>query len=213
MLGCRDIWSGPGWMVLISLCLRPGVAVVMAVEDSMVQVVVRVRPLTPRELESQRRPVVQVVDEQVLVFDPEEPDGGFLGLKWGSTHEGPKKKGKDLTFVFDRVFGEAASQQDVFQHTTHSILDSFLQGYNCSGEYPSSNEEEPWPVTALPPCFLFAVSWVFRQAPTSPSAGHLLRRALALAVSVGPPFILLCVRHSPGPWDLTAGQTDMVPVL
>ncbi|XP_054565479.1 kinesin-like protein KIF18B [Eptesicus fuscus] len=105
---------------------------VMAVEDSAVQVVVRVRPPTPRELESQRRPVIQVVDERVLVFDPEEPDGGFLGLKWGSVHEGPKKKGKDLTFVFDRVFGEAATQQDVFQHTTHSVLDSFLQGYNCS---------------------------------------------------------------------------------
>uniref|UniRef100_A0A8D1PL50 Kinesin-like protein n=1 Tax=Sus scrofa TaxID=9823 RepID=A0A8D1PL50_PIG len=105
---------------------------VMAVEDSMVQVVVRVRPPTPRELESQRPPVVQVVDERVLVFDPEETDGGFLGLKWGSTHEGPKKKSKDLTFVFDRVFGEAATQQDVFQHTTHGILDSFLQGYNCS---------------------------------------------------------------------------------
>ncbi|XP_047564534.1 kinesin-like protein KIF18B isoform X1 [Lutra lutra] len=105
---------------------------VMPVEDSKVRVVVRVRPPTPRELESQRRPVVQVVDERVLVFDPEEPDGGFLGLKWGSTHDGPKKKGKDLTFVFDRVFGEAATQQDVFQHTTHSVLDSFLQGYNCS---------------------------------------------------------------------------------
>nr|XP_060501851.1 kinesin-like protein KIF18B isoform X1 [Panthera onca] len=114
--------------------MRPvsGVAMVMAVEDSKVRVVVRVRPSTPRELESQRRPVVQVVDERVLVFDPEEPDGGFLGLKWGSTHDGPKKKGKDLTFVFDRVFGETATQQDVFQHTTHSILDSFLQGYNCS---------------------------------------------------------------------------------
>ncbi|XP_037348387.1 kinesin-like protein KIF18B [Talpa occidentalis] len=105
---------------------------VMAVEDSMVRVVVRLRPPTPRELESQRRPVVQVVDERVLVFDPEESDGGFLGLKWGSTHDGPKKKGKDLTFVFDRVFGEEATQQDVFQHTTLSILDSFLQGYNCS---------------------------------------------------------------------------------
>ncbi|XP_048222259.1 kinesin-like protein KIF18B [Perognathus longimembris pacificus] len=103
-------------------------------EDSKVQVVVRVRPSTPRELESQRRPVVQVVDERVLVFDPEEPDGGFPGLKWSGSHDGgpPKKKGKDLTFVFDRVFGEMATQQDVFQHTTHSILDSFLQGYNCS---------------------------------------------------------------------------------
>ncbi|XP_021537408.2 LOW QUALITY PROTEIN: kinesin-like protein KIF18B [Neomonachus schauinslandi] len=105
---------------------------VTLVEDSKVRVVVRVRPPTPRELESQRRPVVQVVDERVLVFDPEEPDRGFLGLKWGSTHDGPKKKGKDLTFAFDRVFGEAATQQDVFQHTTHSVLDSFLQGYNCS---------------------------------------------------------------------------------
>ncbi|XP_036739005.1 kinesin-like protein KIF18B [Manis pentadactyla] len=105
---------------------------VMAVEDSVVQVMVRLRPPTPRELESQQRPVVQVVGEQVLVFDPEEPDGCLPGLKWGGTHDGPKKKGKDLTFVFDRVFGEAATQQDVFQHTTHSVLDSFLQGYNCS---------------------------------------------------------------------------------
>ncbi|CAH6776216.1 kinesin-like protein KIF18B [Phodopus roborovskii] len=105
---------------------------VMAVEDSVVRVVVRVRPPTPRELESQRRPVIQVVDERMLVFDPEECDGGFSGLKWNGSHNGTKKKGKDLTFVFDRVFGEAATQQDVFQHTTHSILDSFLQGYNCS---------------------------------------------------------------------------------
>nr|XP_048301799.1 kinesin-like protein KIF18B [Myodes glareolus] len=105
---------------------------VMAVEDSVVRVVVRVRPPTPKELESQRRPVIQVVDERVLVFDPEECDGGFPGLKWSGSHNGPKKKGKDMTFVFDRVFGEVATQQDVFQHTTHSILDSFLQGYNCS---------------------------------------------------------------------------------
>lgn len=130
---------------------------VMAVEDSVVRVVVRVRPPTPRELESQRRPVVQVVDERVLVFDPEEPYGSFPGLKWGSTHDGPKKKGKDLTFVFDRVFGEAATQQDVFQHTTHSILDSFLQGYNCSGENLGSEEEELW-LAALPPCFLLMSS-------------------------------------------------------
>lgn len=115
-----------------SLCT--GVAMVMAVEDSVVRVVVRVRPPTPKELESQRRPVIQVVDERMLVFDPEEYDGGFPGLKWSGSHNGPKKKGKDLTFVFDRVFGEVATQQDVFQHTTHSILDSFLQGYNCSGE-------------------------------------------------------------------------------
>ncbi|XP_044530256.1 kinesin-like protein KIF18B [Gracilinanus agilis] len=106
---------------------------VMTEEESTVRVVVRVRPPTPKELESHRRPVVQVVDERMLVFDPEEPDGGFPGLKWGgSVHDGPKKKGKDLKFVFDRVFAETATQQEVFRHTTHSILDGVLQGYNCS---------------------------------------------------------------------------------
>ncbi|XP_012933053.1 kinesin-like protein KIF18B isoform X2 [Heterocephalus glaber] len=105
---------------------------VMAAEDSVVRVVVRVRPPTPRELESQRPPVVQVVDDQVLVFDPEAPAGGLPALEWGGAQEGPRRKGKDLTFVFDRVFGEGATQQDVFQHTTRGVLDSFLQGYNCS---------------------------------------------------------------------------------
>ncbi|XP_074117151.1 kinesin-like protein KIF18B isoform X2 [Sminthopsis crassicaudata] len=106
---------------------------VMTEEDSTVRVVVRVRPPTPKELESHRRPVVHVVDGRMLVFDPEEPDGGFPGLKWGgNVHDGPKKKGKDLKFVFDRVFAETATQQEVFQHTTHSILDGVLQGYNCS---------------------------------------------------------------------------------
>ncbi|XP_068932258.1 kinesin-like protein KIF18B [Petaurus breviceps papuanus] len=106
---------------------------VMTEEGSTVKVVVRVRPPTPKELESHQRPVVQVVDGRVLVFDPEEPDGGFAGLKWGgSVHDGSKKKGKDLKFVFDRVFAETATQQEVFQHTTHSILDGVLQGYNCS---------------------------------------------------------------------------------
>lgn len=114
---------------------------VMAVEDSVVRVVVRVRPPTPKELESQRRPVIQVVDERMLVFDPEECDGGFPGLKWSGSHNGPKKKGKDLTFVFDRVFGEMATQEDVFQHTTHNILDSFLQGYNCSGVWKPARKK------------------------------------------------------------------------
>lgn len=76
--------------------------------------------------------MIQVVDERMLVFDPKECDGGFPGLKWSGSHNGPKKKGKDLTFVFDQVFSEVATQQDVFQHTTHNILASFLQGYNCS---------------------------------------------------------------------------------
>ena len=104
---------------------------VMAVEDRVFRVVLWVKPLTPKELNSHQWPEIQVTDEQMLVFDSKENDAVFPGLKWSGSHSGPKK-GKDLTFVFDWVFGEVAPQQVMSQHTTHSILDSFLQGYNCS---------------------------------------------------------------------------------
>lgn len=71
--------------------------------------------------------MVQVVDDLVLVFSPGEPTRGLPPLKRCGTQDGPKKKGKDLIFVFDRVFGEGAMQQDVFQHTTHGLLDGLLQ--------------------------------------------------------------------------------------
>ncbi|KFM13312.1 Kinesin-like KIF18B, partial [Aptenodytes forsteri] len=45
---------------------------------------------------------------------------------------GPKHQSKDLKFIFDRVFGEGATQEEVFQHTTREGLDSILNGYNCS---------------------------------------------------------------------------------
>ncbi|XP_053307932.1 kinesin-like protein KIF18B [Spea bombifrons] len=102
-----------------------------APEEGNVSVVVRVRPPNSREQEGNHCPVVHVVDDSILVFDPDEPDtsGVFSGLRG---YDGTKRKGKDLKFIFDRVFGESATQQDVFQHTTKEILDGVLNGYNCS---------------------------------------------------------------------------------
>ncbi|XP_009582840.1 PREDICTED: kinesin-like protein KIF18B, partial [Fulmarus glacialis] len=74
-------------------------------------------------------PVLHVVDQHILVFDPEEP-GGPPGSVLPA--RGPKHQGKDLKFVFDRVFGEGATQEEVLQHTTCEVLDSVLNGYNCS---------------------------------------------------------------------------------
>ncbi|KFO09825.1 Kinesin-like KIF18B, partial [Balearica regulorum gibbericeps] len=74
-------------------------------------------------------PVLHVVDQHILILDPEEaggPSGSVLPTR------GPKHQGKDLKFVFDRVFGEGATQEEVFQHTTQEVLDSVLNGYNCS---------------------------------------------------------------------------------
>ncbi|XP_074835017.1 kinesin-like protein KIF18B [Carettochelys insculpta] len=100
-------------------------------EEGNVAVVVRVRPQNQQEREGSLHAVVQVINDTMLVFDPEEPrlSGVFAGFRG---QEAPKRKGKDLKFVFDRVFGESATQEAVFQHTTQEILDGVLNGYNCS---------------------------------------------------------------------------------
>ncbi|NXF65314.1 KI18B protein, partial [Ciccaba nigrolineata] len=98
-------------------------------QEGSVAVVVRVRPPAPCERERATHSILQVVDQHILVFDPEEHSGPPSSVL--PTH-GPKHHGKDLKFVFDRVFGEEAAQEEVFQHTTHELLDSVLNGYNCS---------------------------------------------------------------------------------
>ena len=100
-------------------------------EEGTVAVVVRVRPPTPCERERTVHPVLHVVDQHILVFDPEEPSGPPGSVL---PTRGPKHPGKDLKFVFDRVFGEGATQEEVFQHTTREVLDNVLNGYNCSGK-------------------------------------------------------------------------------
>ncbi|KAH1174245.1 hypothetical protein KIL84_002389 [Mauremys mutica] len=104
---------------------------VLPPEEGNVAVVVRVRPQTQQEQEGSRHAVVQVIDDSMLVFDPEEPclSGVFTGFRG---HDAPKRKGKELKFVFDQVFGESATQEEVFQHTTKELLDGVLNGYNCS---------------------------------------------------------------------------------
>ncbi|KAM4016765.1 kinesin-like protein KIF18B [Anomaloglossus baeobatrachus] len=103
----------------------------VAAEEGNVSVVVRVRPPNSREQDGNQNSVVQVVDHNILIFDPDEPDtsGVFSNLRG---HDGAKRKGKDLKFIFDRVFDEQSRQQDVFEHTTKQVLDGVLNGYNCS---------------------------------------------------------------------------------
>ncbi|NXK52129.1 KI18B protein, partial [Chauna torquata] len=98
-------------------------------EEGTVAVMVRVRPPTTCEREGAAHAVLHVVDQHILVFDPEEPSGPPGATLPG---HGLKHRGKDLKFVFDRVFGEGATQEEVFQHTTREVLDSVLNGYNCS---------------------------------------------------------------------------------
>ncbi|XP_063156611.1 kinesin-like protein KIF18B [Candoia aspera] len=97
-------------------------------EEGNVAVVVRVRPQIPQEQEGNCQSTVQVLSDSMLVFDPEESD--LLGLQ---VHEPVyRKKGKNMVFVFDQVFGKRATQAEVFENTTKEVLDGMLNGHNCS---------------------------------------------------------------------------------
>ncbi|XP_068173258.1 kinesin-like protein KIF18A [Antennarius striatus] len=97
---------------------------------SHVKVVVRVRPASDSEKRENCRNVVQVVDTHMVIFDPKEED--ISCFKSQRNRNINKKANKDLKFVFDHVFGENSTQADVFENTTKGLLDSVMNGFNCT---------------------------------------------------------------------------------
>ncbi|USP76240.1 hypothetical protein yc1106_03514 [Curvularia clavata] len=76
------------------------------------------------------RPVIKVMDEKCLIFDPPEDSAIH---RFGRSTTGPQgKRAKDQTFAFDRVFDDTTSQSDVYEATTKPLLDSVLEGYNAT---------------------------------------------------------------------------------
>jgi len=98
-----------------------------------VKVVVRVRPESQKEKDGNFSKVVHVVDQHILVFDPKEEEVSFFHGKRLTNRDINKRMKKDLKFIFDAVFAEDSSQLEVFEHTTKSVIDGFLNGYNCTG--------------------------------------------------------------------------------
>ncbi|XP_014243876.1 kinesin-like protein KIF18A isoform X2 [Cimex lectularius] len=101
-------------------------------ENSKVKVFVRVRPFNEKE-HSCGCKVINVVDNNTLVFDPKETNEPFFfrGVVQKS-RDINKRANKDMLFEFDRVFDEEASNEDVFNVTTKEIVKSIFEGYNCS---------------------------------------------------------------------------------
>lgn len=77
------------------------------------------------------RPVVQVMDDHVLIFDPKDPDVSRAFEQRGFLPPGAKRY-KDQRYTFDRVFDEHARQIDVFENTTKPLLDGLLNGFNAT---------------------------------------------------------------------------------
>ncbi|XP_074638351.1 kinesin-like protein KIF18A isoform X2 [Acropora palmata] len=101
--------------------------------NSNMKVVVRVRPLNSVEVSKQSSTSVRVMDERVLVFDPKDDSiDYFQGDQRRRKSQFLTRRARDLRFMFDRVFDRGASNRDVFEQTTNTIIDGVLGGYNCS---------------------------------------------------------------------------------
>ncbi|KAH7377294.1 P-loop containing nucleoside triphosphate hydrolase protein [Pyrenochaeta sp. MPI-SDFR-AT-0127] len=85
---------------------------------------------TPKLQSKGIRPVIKVLDEKCLIFDPPEDSAV---QRFSRSTVGPQgKRVKDQTFAFDRVFDDTTSQGDVYESTTKPLLDSVLEGYNAT---------------------------------------------------------------------------------
>lgn len=84
---------------------------------------------TPKLAQKGIRPVIKVVDDRCLVFDPPE-DNPVQKFSRSVVPQG--KRVKDQTFAFDRIFDENSTQSEVYEATTRNLLDSVLDGYNAT---------------------------------------------------------------------------------
>ncbi|KAL1869458.1 hypothetical protein VTK73DRAFT_3073 [Phialemonium thermophilum] len=85
---------------------------------------------TPKLVQRGIRPVIKVVDDRCLVFDP--PEDNPVQKFSRSVVPSSGKRVKDQVFAFDRIFDENATQTDVYEGTTKNLLDSVLDGYNAT---------------------------------------------------------------------------------
>ncbi|KAG5646457.1 hypothetical protein DXG03_003507 [Asterophora parasitica] len=77
------------------------------------------------------RDIVQIVDDRILTFDPDEKDQARAFVERGFMPPGTKRY-KDKRFMFDKVFGNEARQQDVFEATSQPLLKGLFDGYNAT---------------------------------------------------------------------------------
>lgn len=97
------------------------------------EVVVRVRPMNTREMEQNQRTIIHVADENMLIFDPEEEEEEFFFHGARQMHRDiTKRVHKKLPMRYDQVFGNTATNEDIFQRSLRPLVTTALQGFNCS---------------------------------------------------------------------------------
>ncbi|XP_073836416.1 kinesin-like protein at 67A [Musca autumnalis] len=105
----------------------------MSTEQKNIKVVVRVRPYNRREMEQNQRTIIKVLDRETLLFDPDEEDDEFFFQGTKVNHRDiTKRVNKKLSMEYDRVYDTDTTNVQIFQECTAPLVDSVLNGYNCS---------------------------------------------------------------------------------
>lgn len=98
-----------------------------------IRVVVRVRPFNKKESEQNQRNIIQVLDNKTLIFDPDEDVDEFFFHGTKQQHRDiTKRTKKKLNMEFDDIFGNTATNMDIFDTCTKPLISSVLRGYNCT---------------------------------------------------------------------------------
>ncbi|XP_004688116.1 PREDICTED: kinesin-like protein KIF19 [Condylura cristata] len=92
-------------------------------KDQQLMVALRIRPLNDTELEEGATVIAHKMgDQMVVLMDPEEDPEDTL-----RTH-----RSREKTFIFDTVFDQHASQEEVYCATTQHLVEGVVSGYNAT---------------------------------------------------------------------------------
>lgn len=101
---------------------------------------VRIRPPAMVRPDGIRK-VVECVDDKMLIFDPADSNplnrvsdtvlNSMYSLKRASRRRLRRNSG-EVKFVFDKLFDQHSTQQQVYESTTSPLLDSVLDGFNST---------------------------------------------------------------------------------
>ncbi|KAF3985634.1 hypothetical protein FT663_04964 [Candidozyma haemuli var. vulneris] len=78
------------------------------------------------------RKIVDVVDDKMLIFDPPATNPLTSMQRNAFPNGNMRARIRDYRFVFDSLFDEHTTQEQIYERTTRPLLDSILDGYNST---------------------------------------------------------------------------------
>ncbi|XP_029801618.1 kinesin-like protein KIF19 [Suricata suricatta] len=137
----------------------------MKPKDQPLVVALRIRPLSDTEQDEGATVIAHKVgDQMVVLMDPGEDPEDTLRAH----------RSREKTFIFDTVFDQHVSQEDVYRATTQHLVEGVVSGYNATVfAYGPSGAGKTYTMLGVdtePGVYLRALSDLFRAIETRGSA-------------------------------------------